>query len=582
MIYLFRETWKYVGKDKWKVILFFTLHFISLCGQLIKPYAFGRAIDALTIYGIQDLEPAIWWLGLYLLGFFQFELFHRSGQYLLISTALSNKKRFVGVMYERINQLPMAWHAKHHSGDLVSRIQVAGDAIRDFSFEMIMYLELFVFSVGPILILVSISWQIALICLVMTLVNAIIVELLNRKIEVIMVRQAASKHEFTAKLIDLLGNIKSIITLKVTKETKLELDKQYDVYYTECMNENAVNQPRCFIMGLTLIVTELVVIAYYLWDIKRIGGALLVGTLVMIVNYYRQMSDTIQNFMGSIYETLDWKASLKSVGIVTEAFDLGNSFTDNKIESVKWQDLEISHINFKYEDGHGKLVDNSLALTSRSKIAIVGESGCGKSTFLSVLAGIYEADRADYKINGCPVSKPKALHKEILFAFQEPEIFNQTLAYNISLGKKISKSQMNEYIKLAKLEEVIKRLPKGYETKLMEKGVNLSGGEKQRIVLARNLFFAENKSILLLDEVTSQVDAMNEKDIFDKLMTVYEGKALISTIHRLHLLDLFDEVIVMEDGKMIQRGEFQQLIKVQGKLMDMWSKYQVGGEELFS
>lgn len=574
MIYLFKETWKYVGKDKWKVVLFFTLHFISLCGQLIKPYAFGRAIDALTVYGIQDLEPAIGWLGLYLLGFFQFEVFHRIGQFFLVSTALKNKKRFVGKMYDSINSLPMSWHAKHHSGDVVSRIQVAGDAVRDFSFEMIMYLELLVFSVGPILILVGISWQIALICLLMTLVNNIIVEILNAKIERIMERQAQEKHQFASKLIDLVGNIKTIITLGVVKETKSELNQQYDAYYEECLNENRINQPRCFVMGLTLIMTELIVISYYLWDVKNTSSVLLVGTLVMIVNYYRQMSDTIQSFMGSIYETLEWKASLKSVDIIVNNLHPINVQVHSTKPITEWRQIHIKDLSFNYPDGHGKLIKNSLVLSRNSKVAIVGESGCGKSTFLSVLSSLYEADTAKVNIDNIDKQSLMEIKDLILYANQEPEIFNQTLAYNITFGIDISNAELANYIKLTKLEEVIKRLPSGYDTKLMEKGVNLSGGEKQRIVLARHLFFAKDKSLILLDEATSQVDAVNEKDIFDNIFQLFSEKALICTIHRLHLLPLFDEVIVMKDGEMVERGSFSDLVQESGKFQEMWLKYQ--------
>jgi len=124
------------------------------------------------------------------------------------------------------------------------------------------------------------------------------------------------------------------------------------------------------------------------------------------------------------------------------------------------------------------------------------------------------------------------------------------------------------------MNEVLTKLPNGLNTDIREKGVNLSGGEKQRLALTRGLFFSKGKDILLLDEVTSSVDAINERLIMEKILQHYKECCVICTVHRLHILDMFDNIIVMDNGHIVQKGHFSKLIKEEGPFKTLWEKYQ--------
>lgn len=126
---------------------------------------------------------------------------------------------------------------------------------------------------------------------------------------------------------------------------------------------------------------------------------------------------------------------------------------------------------------------------------------------------------------------------------------------------------------MACLDEVIARMPKGLETDIREKGVNLSGGEKQRLALARGLYFAQDKNIMLLDEITSSVDSINERVLMQNIFDNYKDRCIICTVHRLHLLDMFDNVLVMDKGRIVQEGDFSKLIGVEGPFKGLWQKY---------
>jgi len=572
VIYLFKEVWKYSGEDRWKVILFYILHSISFGGVLLKPYAFGRAINEIQINGTNDLRPTIMWMVVYIGGFFQFEIFHRIAQYFVVTTALRNQKRFIDDMYDRVCNLPMKWHMDHHSGEIVNRINVAGLALRDFNFAQWKYIEHLILSIGPILILSRISWQIALISLVLTIINLIVVEKMNKAIQIILHRKTENFHSYSARLIDFVSNIRTIISLGLGRQTGKELDKKFIGYYKENMNEFKINQPRCFVISFGLIATELIVISYYLWAHKMSRIPIMVGSLVMIVNYFRQMSDAFFQITSSFYETLRWKASLKSVKPILQGRKK-QSISKYEEGAYNWKNLHIKDLSFKYSEGKTTLSDINLDIANNSKIAIVGLSGSGKSTLMSLLAGLYEPNKVKLIADNKEYSDLDLAAHTAILASQDSEIFENTILYNITFGLETNPYELKKVIDVAQLSEVLERLPKGLETDIRERGVNLSGGEKQRLSLARGLFFSKSKRLLLLDEVTSNVDALNERLIMEQILENYKDKGVICTIHRLHLLEMFDTVLVMNKGRVAQRGSFRELITTEGHLKKIWEKY---------
>lgn len=577
MIYLFRTVWKYSGEDKWRIILFYALHSISFGGELLKPYAFGRAINALQINGVENLEPTIMWMLVYVGGFFQFEIFHRIAQYFVVTTSLRNQKRFINEMYYRVYNLPMKWHTDHHSGAVVNRINVAALALRDFSFVQKNYLEYLFLSIGPIVILISISWQIALISLVLTIINLIIVDKMNKAIQRILDRLTENQHSYSARLIDFVGNIRTIISLRIGKQTSKELNKKFDDYYKESMNEHKINQPRCFIIAFGLIITELLIIAYFLWSHKVSHLPIMVGSLVMVVTYFRQMSDAFSQILSSFYDTLHWKAALKSVDPIIQGSK--KKLTSKYDEGTyNWKNLNIKNLSFNYSEEKTTLSDINFDISSDSKIAIVGLSGSGKSTLLSLLAGFYDPDKAKLIADSNEFSNLELIGSTSILTSQDCEIFENTILYNITFGQETDTDELKRIIHMAQLGEVLERLPKGLETDIREKGVNLSGGEKQRIALARGLYFAKSKRLLLLDEVTSNVDALNERLIFQQILENYKHKSVICTIHRLHLLEMFDTVVVMDRGRIVQKGYFGDLVSSEGHFKKLWEKYLTGNE----
>ena len=194
-----------------------------------------------------------------------------------------------------------------------------------------------------------------------------------------------------------------------------------------------------------------------------------------------------------------------------------------------------------------------MRIQSGQKIAFVGASGSGKSTMLALLRGLYQVDDVQLQLDDTQYHSLLALTEHTSLIPQDPEIFENTMRYNITCGLEVDDAKILDYCRLARFDEVLAQLPSGLDTDIKEKGVNLSGGQKQRLALARGLLLSEDSDILLLDEPTSSVDATNEKIIFTKILQFFNKKTIIAVMHRLHLLDMFDYIYVFDQGRILEQ-----------------------------
>src|SRR5664279_2159389 len=182
---------------------------------------------------------------------------------------------------------------------------------------------------------------------------------------------------------------------------------------------------------------------------------------------------------------------------------------------------------------------------------MIGESGSGKSTLMALLRGLYEAQPGlDILVDQKEYTAASIAESVTLFP-QEPEIFENTIEHNITLGLPFEEADISDVCDTAHFTEVVRELPHGLQSNIMEKGVNLSGGQKQRLALARGILAAKSSEIILLDEPTSSVDPKTEIQIYEKLFEECKEKAVISSLHRLYLLSYFDYVYVLQAGRIV-------------------------------
>ena len=240
--------------------------------------------------------------------------------------------------------------------------------------------------------------------------------------------------------------------------------------------------------------------------------------------------------------------------------------------------IEFKGVGFNFNETRKVLSDINLVINPGEKVALIGPSGAGKTTFVRLLLRLYELTEGEILIDGQNTAKvtQESLRKNISMVPQDPVLFHRTLAENIGYGKcDASKKEIKKAAKLAHCDEFIKDLPYGLETYVGERGIKLSGGERQRVAIARAIL--KNAPILILDEATSSLDSHSELLIQDALQNLMAGKTTIVIAHRLSTIQKMDRIIVVDDGKIIEEGSHKELLGKEGSLYKKLWNLQAGG-----
>ena len=241
--------------------------------------------------------------------------------------------------------------------------------------------------------------------------------------------------------------------------------------------------------------------------------------------------------------------------------------------------IEFDRVNFSYDRGETVLRNLSLKIEPGQLAALVGPTGAGKTTIVSLLPRFYDLSSGEIRIDGTDIRrfKIKSLREQISFVLQETLLFRAPVWQNIAYGKpEASRAEIIRAAKLANADEFIERMPDGYDTMIGERGMTLSGGQRQRITIARAII--RNSPILILDEPSAGLDAESEKLVFDAIENLMEGKTSIVIAHRLATVIRADAIFVIDDGKVIDQGTHKELLARDGLYSRLY-ELQFRGEE---
>ncbi|OWP76432.1 peptidase domain-containing ABC transporter [Flavobacterium oreochromis] len=302
-----------------------------------------------------------------------------------------------------------------------------------------------------------------------------------------------------------------------------------------------------------------------------IKGEMTIGTLLSISYVIGQLTNPIQNLVGFVRDTQDATIANKRI---SEIYD--NKEEDNNqkihIENTSFQTIKIEEVSFKYPGNFNPFVleNISFSIPENSITAIVGSSGSGKTSLLKLLLSYYPPTKGNIYLDELDLEKVKANHwrKKCGIVLQEGKIFSGTIAENIAIAdEKIDEDQLINAAKIANILELIKVLPMGFNTKVGNSGIELSGGQKQRILIARAVY--KNPEFIFFDEATSALDAENEKIIHDNLQEFFKGKTVVIIAHRLSTVKNADQIIVLKQGQLVEKGSHQELVDKKGDYFNL-------------
>jgi ABC-type transport system involved in Fe-S cluster assembly fused permease/ATPase subunit len=320
-----------------------------------------------------------------------------------------------------------------------------------------------------------------------------------------------------------------------------------------------------------------------LWMATRgvVEGRMTLGDLVMVNAFMIQLYIPL-NFLGVIYREI--KQSLTDLDKMFTLMEREREVDDApgaQPLQVKDGHVKFSHVNFAYEPARPILHDVSFEIPAGKTVAVVGPSGSGKSTLARLLYRFYDVNSGAISIDGQDIRQvtQASVRQAIGIVPQDTVLFNDTVAYNIAYGRTgATREQIEAAAKAARIHDFIASTPKGYDTAVGERGLKLSGGEKQRVAIARTLL--KNPPIMIFDEATSALDSANERAIQAELQGVARNKTALVIAHRLSTVVDAHQILVMELGRIVERGTHADLLELGGRYAEMWRLQQVGDDAM--
>ena len=327
--------------------------------------------------------------------------------------------------------------------------------------------------------------------------------------------------------------------------------------------------------GQSVIITIGLVAVMVMAAVGVQNGTLTVGDFVMVNAYMIQITVPL-NFLGTVYREI--RQALVDMGQMFDLLEQPSEITDKpdaKDLAVTGGQVRLENVHFGYNPDREILKGVSLTAEPGQMVAIVGSTGSGKSTIGRLLFRFYDVNGGSLTIDGQDVRDvtQASLHRQIGVVPQDTVLFNDTIGYNIAYGRDgATQEEVVAAAKAAQIHDFIVALPDGYETSVGERGLKLSGGEKQRVGIARTLL--KNPPILLLDEATSALDSETEREIQGALRQAAEGRTVLTIAHRLSTIADADTIIVLEKGEVVERGTHDALLAKDGRYAQLWHRQQ--------
>ncbi|MCU9838020.1 ABC transporter ATP-binding protein/permease [Ruegeria sp. WL0004] len=536
----------------------------ALAGEGVPPLALG-AVGLTVAYGMARMLTV---------GFQQLRdaLFAPVGQRALRALALET--------FRHIHRLSMRYHITRKTGGL-SRIIERGVKGVDF------LLRFMLFSIGPLMLeLVLVAgilmylfdvWYLAVV--VGTIALYIWFTFAVTEWRVKLRREMNDQDtEANQRAIDSLLNFETVKYFGAEEREAHRYDQSMRAYAQAALK---TAYSLAFLnFGQSFLITCGLIGVMVLAALGVQAGQLTVGDFVMVNAYMIQITVPL-NFLGTVYREI--RQALVDMGEMFDLLEQPAEVSDKPGAAplrITGGEITLEDVRFGYEVEREILKGVSLTVPAGQTVAIVGATGSGKSTIGRLLFRFYDVTGGALKIDGQDIRDvtQTSLHDAIGVVPQDTVLFNDTIRYNIAYGREdATQDDVEAVARAAQIHDFIASLPEGYETKVGERGLKLSGGEKQRVGIARTLL--KNPPILLLDEATSALDTETEQEIKEALALAGEGRTVITIAHRLSTIAEADKIVVLEKGEIVEQGTHDGLLSGGGRYAQLWARQQAGEDE---
>ena len=515
--------------------------------------------------GDDEMKGLVLVIGLILVLFLLKNLFNYLAMYFITFLRNGVLKDIRNKLYKKVVELPISYYSEKRKGDVIARIT---SDVLEIQHSFLSVLELIVREpltiFFTIIIMFGISTKLTLFVFIFIPVAGMIISRIGKSLKKKSDDVQREQGEFLSIIEETLGGLRVIKAFNSESRfyrTFSESTKRFFNYSNILLNRQNLASPTGEFLGI-------LVIGILLWfggKMVLIDGTLDASSFIAYMGLAYNILTPAKAISKASYGVKKGNAAAERVLEVLET-ENPISEIDNPIEQTSFKsEVNLRNISFKYEDEY-VLKNFTLTVKKGSTVALVGQSGSGKSTIANLVTRFYDVNEGDISIDGNNIKNlsKKSLRGLLGLVTQDSILFNDTVKNNIGLGKEhATEQEIIEAAKIANAHDFIISLPKGYETNIGDSGNKLSGGQKQRLSIARAVL--KNPPIMILDEATSALDTESERLVQDALEKMMQNRTSIVIAHRLSTIQNADSIVVLHKGKIVEQGTHLELLELNGK-----------------
>lgn len=555
-----RRVLKYIKPYKGLLALAILSAIISVSLTLYIPVLTGNAIDNIIDKGNVNFENVLQIIIYIAVGVAGVAIFQWTMTYFTNVISYKTVRDLRRDVFCKFNDVPLSYIDTHSHGDLISRVINDVDAVGDGLSQM--FLQLFsgiVTILGTMVFMFIIDWRIALAVIILTPLSLFVAAFIGKMTHNRFARQQQLQGDISSYVEEYVGNQRIVKAFSYEDRAFENFEKYNQELYTvgfKAQFAGALANPSTRFVNATVYAAVGIFGA-----ITAIAGTLSVGQLSCFLTYANQYTKPFNEVTGVLTQLQTAIAAAGRVFDVLDAEDEPEDKPDSiKVENCKGN-VKIENVNFSYVKDKPLITNFSLDVKSGSHIAIVGPTGCGKTTFINLLMRFYDTDSGKISVDGVDIKDMERdeLRKLYGMVLQDSWLFCGTIMENLKYGNpNAADEEVIEAAKAAYAHSFIRRMPDGYDTMISEGGGNLSQGQKQLLCIARAML--SNPTMLILDEATSSIDTLTEIRVQKAFAKIMQGRTSFVVAHRLSTIKESDVILVMRDGNIIEQGTHDELL----------------------
>ena len=572
---------KYIGKNKYSVILIIVTTIITTLLNLLGPTLQGKAIDAITITEQRlsvDFDGLVRILVL-------MAVVYLASTVIQIAQGIASAKISQDTVYNmrkdlfrKISYLPISYVDTHAHGDIMSRMTNDVDNIsQTLSSSITSLISAVLTLIGAFAMLVKYDWRMALVSLITIPLTVVVSMVLSKLMRKYFIARQVLLGQLNTQVEEMVTGYKTVMAYGKEADACRDFAEISEEFRKCSIKANVWGGIMGPAMNIINNLNYLIVAAFGAYF--TVTGAISVGDVQAILQYSRQLSQPINQISNQYANILTAIAGAERVfNILDTPDEVDEGKTELDIPNMSGN-VDFSHINFSYVKGKQVIKDFNLEVKQGQKIALVGATGSGKTTIVNLLTRFYDIDSGKITIDGVDINDipKKELRSAIAIVLQDTVLFHDTIGNNIKYGRlDATDDEVKAAAETAEAREFIERLPEGYNTVLSEGGSNLSQGQRQLLSIARAVL--ADPKILILDEATSSVDTRTEMHIQQAMVALMKNRTSLIIAHRLSTIRDSDMIIVMKDGQVMESGNHDQLLEKKGVYYGLYQNQFAGIE----